>query len=211
MDIKTKCKTRCVTNTGSMSNFCGNERGSVAVEAALLFPVCLLFVWFFSASAYTWRLEGAVHRATAALADVLANQRAAEGEQLDERISRGTQVAGEMFVQMVTGEEDSTGTLRSRMQYGVQIEYLNTVPGSDNTYSTSSYSVGSLQCQDNMDSLEELATPGRTSSLVTDDNMGQLELIKVVGCVSYPGMSLETWVFPSSFTSTFVATRRESE
>ncbi len=197
--------------SGSIRTLCRDERGSVAVEAAILLPTCLLLIWFFSAAAFTWRLEGAVHRATAAVADVLANQRARENQELSDRISESTQTAGEMFIQMVTGEESSSGTLRSRMQYGLQIEYRNTASSTVDGTSTYTYNAGSLQCQDNMDSIEQLANPGSSASLVTSNNMGMLELIKVVGCVSYPGMSLETWVFPGSFTSSFMATRREAE
>lgn len=184
--------------------FLENSRGSIAIEVALLIPLVMLILWFISAAAYTWRLEGAVHRATAAVADVLANQRRAETETMEERISRGAEVAGEMFAQMVSGEESATDTLRSRMQYGLQISYYNTV-----SQSTTNYTSGTMQCTDTMESIERLGSPGHTSSLVTDDNMGKLELVKVVGCITYTGMTLEKWVFPNTFTSAFVATRKE--
>lgn len=191
-------------SSGLARGFFENAGGSVAFEIALLLPLFMLILWFISAAAYTWRLEGAVHRATAAVADVLVNQRRAESETTEERISRGAEVAGEMFVQMVSGEEYVTGTFRSRMQYGLKISYYNTVSGT-----TSEYASGSMQCTDTMDSIEQLGSPGSANSLVTDDNMGQLELVKVVGCITHTGMILEKWVFPNTFTSAFVATRRE--
>lgn len=182
-----------------------SDRGSVAVEAALLIPAVFLVLWLFATAAFSWRLEGATHRATAALADMLANQRTGTSETLPERLERMAPQLGSMFLEMVTGESSEQGTLRSQMQYGVLLTYYNSLSGSEIVFEN----IGNLGCSGPSASLKVLGTAGGDNSLVTENNYGGLQLLQVKACVRYSGMIVDTVVMPREFSSSFIAVRRE--
>ena len=182
-------------------------RGSISVETGFMVPVVVLVVWLLSGLAAAWRLDGATHRATAALADLLANQRLGEGGSvldLPETLSHPE----EAFLQMVSGETSSQGGTRAKLRYGFRVTYLVHTPATgdepaENRQKTSTY--GNLGCTaSDGESLERLV-----DDLVNDQSPNTLSMVRVDACVEAETNAFRTLIAPNSFTSSFVAARRD--
>ena len=195
-------------------NLADSEQGGLSVEVALFVPVVIAILFLIVSMTFSWRLEGAVHRSTAALADVLANQRAGDNETMEERLDLVRPYLNSMFLAMVTGEKDANGELSSQLKYGIAVTYYNTVKEAGKEQEeVGPFWTGTMQCQNaaanTADSLKELGTAGTSGSLITSDNYGGLSLVRVDACVSYTGSNLSSVMMPGKFSSSFIAVRRE--
>lgn len=189
--------------------FLKDTRGVAAIEAALLVPLYIVVLFLFKEAIGIYQMEGATHRATASVADVIANQRMAEGYSVQDAL---TEISGEdlnkMFREMAAGSSDSEegGDEASGVQTGLRITFYSTAK---DTNEEVSYSYGEVACQNEAaGSLKSKATPGR-GGLVTSNNRGLLNLVRVEGCVQIPQTTVKSLVFPTNFTSSFIAVRRE--
>lgn len=200
------------TNLCRLVSVSGNKSGSVAVETALMTPIVIMILWLLSGLSYTWRMEGAVHRATAALADVLANQRGASNEMFSVSLQNAFPHLGESFVEMVSGERRQDGQIRSKMEYGIGVSYYDSKVGSASDPKDNSVIMQTgLRCNNILETeeLSVLGEPGGESSLVTQLNMGSLKLVRVDACIRYQGAKIYSLLMPGEFTSSFIAVRRE--
>lgn len=186
--------------------FAGSTSGSIAVESALLIFVFFFVLLIFKEAIFTVQIEGATHRAAAAAADVIANQRVTEGSTVQDALQDiDGEALNKMFREMVAGDASEAP---EALQTGLTVTYFST---SDDTSAETLYTYGDLVCPaPSGQSLASLGAPGASGSLVTGANHGRLKLVRVDGCAALVNAaSIGSLVFPRSFSSSFIAVRRE--
>jgi hypothetical protein len=175
------------------------KEGSVTLEMALVTTLLVGVLWFGAEAARHSRLQNDVHRATATMADILANQKLQVGEFLTDRLEEVVPAAaltafGEM-VGLRPGEPDYEGSLP-----GLRVTYYDTAtldPVTSLPYEPESYQAG-YPCAAPRD-LAAMAP-----ALTTTDNVAKTRLVMVESCLSVTPRSVGSLVFPSNLSSWFV-------
>jgi hypothetical protein len=183
------------------------ERGVASVELALFLPVFILIFLFGSEAAFHYRLDSALHRATASLAEIMANTTLETGESLPDRLPFLLAPGLTMLRRMMTGgTEDSA---EQAILAGLRVSYYKTpVPGEASPPDAPLILAAGLICPDaGLQPLDALAQAG---GLTTADNVAQAVLVRVETC--YQGQErggVGAWLFPRDFSSSFVTLRKE--
>jgi hypothetical protein len=182
-----------------------NEQGAASVELALLIPFFLLVMWFGSAASYFFRLENNVHRATASLADIVANMHLDEGEELAGRIGSRMPLLLQMMRNMINADE-------SEAQMGLRISHYKTkVPDSVHEPDPPSVFEAGLPCPNTLPPLDQLAAEGG-GDMTTADNVAKSTFVRVESCYEdLERWNLNNWVFPKTFASDFTTLRKSWE
>lgn len=177
------------------------RRGAITVELALFIPLFMLVMWFGAEACHVYRTENTLHRSTAALADILANETLNEDETLPARLSLLPESALLLLREMM-GD-----TMGESLQVGLSITYYDTSPGSDGVVQAS-FSAGMGCPAQEVTELADLTVGG--GGLTTEENAAQMELVRVEACVrEAERLSFRDWVFPTEFSSNFTAMRKE--
>jgi hypothetical protein len=181
------------------------ERGAASVELALFLPVFILIFLFGSEAAFHYRLDNALHRATAGLTDIMANTALEESESLPDRLPFLLTPGLVMLRRMMAGGvEDAAG----QALVGLRVSYYRTpVPGEASPPDAPLVLSAGLVCPDTgLQPLDVLAGGG----LTTPDNVARAELVRVESC--YQGQErggVGAWLFPRDFSSSFITLRKE--
>lgn len=187
--------------TRALRNLLCARRGAITVELALFIPLFMLVMWFGAEACHVYRTENTLHRSTAALADILANETLNDDETLPDRLSLLPESALLLFREMMG---DTTG---ESLQVGLSITYYDTSPGTGNVVQAT-FSAGMGCPAQEVTDLADLTIGG--GGLITEENAAQMELIRVESCVrETESVSFRNWVFPTEFTSNFTAMRKE--
>ena len=173
-----------------------HERGAVALEAALLIPVFMLVMLVGAMLSDYLLAQQRLHRATAAFADVLANQPLEKGETLFQRISLEQQSGLALFDQM------ALASARAQEAPRLRVSYLDTTLLSEGNLGQTA--IDTLDCDTGAEDFIAVA-----NKLITKSNVARSELVRVEVCLRYqPLVPLSKWVLPSILSSHFVAQRR---
>jgi uncharacterized membrane protein len=179
-------------------NYRRRERGAIALEAALLIPVFMLVLLVGAMLSDYFLAQQRLHRATAAFADVLANQPLENGEDLFERMRLDQESSFALFDQMALApgrEHDAAGRR-------IRVSYLDTTLLDDGDLGQTA--TDSLDCDTGAEDFVAAA-----QKLMTKSNVARSELVRVEVCLQYqPLIPLSQWVLPNTLSSHFVAQRR---
>jgi hypothetical protein len=182
-----------------------SEHGALSVEISLLLPVFVFIMWFGAEAAYSYRLENLLHRGTASLAEMLANQPLEDDEELPDELPAAMPEALQMLRRMVGAADDS------ETQVGIVVTYYDTfsTDSSEDPDPPVVWSQG-IACADmGLEDLDDLTHQGG-GSLTTEANVAQTELVRVESCLKgAERWSFKDWVFPKQFSSSFITLRKE--
>lgn len=177
--------------------FPGKQQGAIAVEAALLIPVFLLVMVVGAMLADFFLAQQRLHRSTAALADVLANQPLNHGESLFVRIENEWDATTKLFNQMALPVRPD-----QEVKHQLQVSYLDTTLLTDG--GVAQVAGDELECASGAEDMLVVA-----QSLITPSNVARSELVRVEVCMHYqPLIPMTQWVLPEHISSHFVAQRR---
>jgi hypothetical protein len=159
-------------------------------------------MWFGAEAARHSRLEGSLHRATASLAEILANQRLADNETITERLERAVPAEALLALAAMVGIREGEPDFGTALP-GLKVTFYDTAtldPGTNEPYPPSSYQSG-LNC-------DAISPPGdlavMAESLITAGNVAQSRLVMVESCLSQSTRSVGSLVFPANMSSRFV-------
>jgi hypothetical protein len=186
---------------GEISRFMRNEEASVSVEAALIVPLAFFAMWFGSEASRHYRLENALHRATATLADILANQKVGEDQELTDLLADGAPMALVILADML--EAAPGEALEGEILPGLIVTYFDTMATDqdNNPVPPVYWQLGSVCARDEPLDLQLLS-----QSLITGDNVAQAKLVMVEACAySQTPRSVGQLMFPSQLSSFFIA------
>ena len=174
------------------------SKGSAAIELALLTPFFFLIMYAGAELSYQHRLENRLHRGTASLADILANQLLYKSETLSKRVEKvmgdAVVILSHMINDAAAGDAD-----RANVEVGLVVSVFNTVTGKGVTYTEG------IECTE-----EPLFSEGSDDAdLIAPENFGSLELLQVTACVKQEKYSFRNMVFPTSLRSSFTTLRKE--
>ena len=184
-----------------------HEAGSIAIELGFMLPIFFLVMWFGAEAAYHFRIETRLHRATATLAEILANVNVDKDVEVAPAIVQQANEAKEMLDEMMGEENDGS--------VGVQIDFLDTAlvnvdPEDLDESRVISFSVKrGISCdrKGTVPDLTKMIWPN--GNLTTEDNASKAMLVRVEGCYKPKDRSgLMDLTFPKSYYSNFVVLRK---
>lgn len=192
-----------------VSKFLRDRHGALAIEIALFVPVFILIFWFTAEVCRSYRLENTVHRSTAAIADMIANQRLEEGVQFRDALPDMVEPALLLLREMVTpGDPDA--------EVGIAVTYFDTTSAGVGAEDKSTdeeepimftFRAGAMLPEQGLPDLFTQSEMG----LVTYDNAAKMELVRVEVCLKtkQSPYSVKSYVFPDQYVSNFTAMRKE--
>lgn len=198
----------------SLKAFLRSGKGSISTEFAVFLPLVLLLAWVFWNLGDAYRMQAALNRQTALLADMVANQ--AEEYTLE---GSTTPVSIPLLAQLPTLVntandllKDALGKDNRDITTGITVEYLPTFTvGQEPVVST--FSAG-RQCPalPGTQALMSLSGAGGGSlTPSTETGMGAMRLLRVRACVNRNNaQEFFELVAPKQFLSQFIVTRKEN-
>ena len=184
-----------------LSKFCSSQRGSLTVEAALLIPCMVLILSVGGVLADHLLAQQRVHRVTAAMADVLANQPLPKERGLPDQIAMSVEQSLDLLSGMLS--DPATGDAPAHL--GFRISYLDStmLPTDGSLPPVKTWEGGSLGCPEREGLVQHLPT------LITPRNVGRSEFVQVDVCMEHDRLlDLPDWLIPVQLESRFVAARR---
>ena len=185
----------------SLSKLRACQRGSLTVEAALLIPCMLLILCVGGVLADHLLAQQRVHRVTAAMADVLANQPLPKNVGLPAQLSLTVEPSLDLLAGMLS--DPQTG--EAPEHFGLRISYLDStaLPADGSPPPVTTWEGGSMDCPEHKPLVQHFRT------LITPRNVGRSEFVQVDVCMDHNMLlDLPDWLIPVQLESRFVAMRR---
>jgi hypothetical protein len=185
------------------------NRGSVAIETGLILPFFFMLMWFAGEACFHFQMENRLHRATAALAGLLADLPLDEdeGDTLPDAVRDRIVPANRALLEMMGGSGDGAS--------GIRVSYLDTSITEEEAESsgleiTLSFTVSAGRICSAPYSVPPLRSDvWPEGNLTTEMNQARAKLIRVEGCWMPKNRNNPLWdfVFPSSYYSEFTTLR----
>jgi hypothetical protein len=184
------------------------ESGSVAIETGLILPAFFMLMWFAGEICFHFQTDNRLHRATAALAGLLADLPLddEEEESLPDAVRRRVVPANKALLEMMGG----TGSGVS----GIRVSYLDTSITEEEAEAaeveiTLSFTISAgrtCSAPYSISSLRSDVWP--EGNLTTEMNTAKARLVRVEGCYVPKNRSpMWDFVFPTSYYSEFTTLR----
>ena len=186
-----------------------SERGALTIEMAFLVPIFFLVMWFGAEAAFHYRVENRLHRATATLAEMLANIPAEIEADVPYEIRRRVRIANDALQDMMGDKTEGSASIR--------VSYLNTAVTEEEAAELDldmllSFIVSTGRTCHNAGIARPLRklTWDEGGKLTTELNVAQTHLVRVEGCYRLTErMNMLDLVFPRNYYSSYTTLRRE--
>lgn len=177
------------------------QQGIATVEAILLLPFLLLMLWLGSELIHYIQLQHRLHRATAALAEVIANPPIAPTEDLIKRLVLDQGSWEKMLAAMLMDHAATIGD--GALPIGLQVSYIRSATVNEKPR-LDSYTQGINCPADKAPGLDQIVTSG-----IRPKNGNAYEWIMLRSCLKSPARWLSAAsLFPDHIASHFIAVRK---
>ena len=184
------------------------EDGSIAIELAFMLPIFFLVMWFGAEAAYHFRIETRLHRATATLAEILANVNVGKEAGVATAIRAGVDEAKDMLEDMMGSENPG--------KVGIQVDFLDSplvsvAPEDLDASRIISFSAKrGVNCRRTSSVKNLTAMIWPAGDLTTEANASKAMLVRVEGCYRPDERpSMVDLLFPKEYYSNFVVLRKK--